>query len=86
MTDDKFTKRRAMMRLCRGIFTSNLIGTDFDDVQVVPVTGQDFQQQHDGAGIRICFSVSWHAIGKIDQAAHDALDAFEPTGGWDCRR
>lgn len=72
-----------MMRLCRGLFTSNLIGSDFDNVKVQPVKGQNFPQQHDGEGVRVCFSVSWHAIGKIDDTAHDALQAFEPPDGWD---
>ena len=37
--------RLALMKLCRGIFgTSNLIGTDFDDVRVFEVAGRNLPQ------------------------------------------
>ena len=66
-----------------GLFTHNLIGSDFDDVQVIPVSKRRFPQQPNGEGLHISFSVSWHAIGKAGQEAHEALDAFEPPKGWD---
>ena len=83
MTDEELRSKRALMNLCRDMFTSNLIGTDFDDVKVIPVKGRNFPQQPGGAGLHIRFSVSWHAIGKLGETAHNALDAFEPEGGWD---
>ena len=44
--------RLALMKLCRGIFgTSNLIGTDFDDVRVFEVAGRNLPQQIDGNGL-----------------------------------
>ena len=76
---DKSAANRELMKLCRAIFTRNLIGTDFDDVQVLEVTGRDFQQQPDGAGLNISFSVSAHAIGKLGQDAHDALGVLLPS-------
>ena len=76
MADDK---NRELIRLCRGIFeTRNLIGTDFDDVQVLKVDGRDFHQQPGGGGLHISFSVSWHALGKTGREAHEALGAFIP--------
>ena len=67
-----------MIKLCRAIFTSNVIGTDFDDVQAIKVVERNFPQQPDGGGLHISFSVSWHALGKMGQAGHDALGVFLP--------
>ena len=78
MTDPS-DKKRAALAFCRELFgTSNLIPTDFDDVQVFEVTGRDFPQQPDGGGLHVAFSVSWHAIGKTGKEAHDALDILKP--------
>ena len=82
MNDDHaVAKQRALTILCRDLFTSNVIGSDFDDVQVFKVVKRDFPQQPDGAGLHISFSVSWHAIGKTGKDAHDALDVLLPDEG-----
>ena len=64
--------------LGRDLFTSNVIGTDFDDVQVFKVTGRDFIQQPGGGGVHVSFSVSWHALGKMGAGGHEALEALLP--------
>ena len=76
---DELDKKDALMDFCRGLFqTSNLIGTDFDDVQVFKVSGRDFPQQPNGTGVHVTFSVSWHAIGKSGELADDALGRLFP--------
>ena len=70
------TDKSEFMKLCGELFASNLIQSDFDDVQVVAVEGCDFPQQPDGAGVQVTFSVSWHAIGKTGKDAHDALQVL----------
>ena len=78
MVDD-MAKKRAIRKLCEDIFaTSNLIGTDFDDMQVFEVVKRDFPQQPGGGGLHVSFSISWHAIGKTGQKAHDALGVLLP--------
>ena len=58
MADDK---NRELIRLCRGIFeTRNLIGTDFDDVQVLKVDGRDFHQQPGG-------DIAWEGCTSLSQ-------------------
>ena len=77
---DESEKKRAIKKLCEGIFaTSNLIGTDFDDMQVFEVVKRDFPQQPGGGGLHVSFSISWHAIGKTGKTAHDALDVLLPA-------
>ena len=72
-------RKRAVIQFCRGLFsTSNLIETDFDDVSLVEVKGRDFEQQPGGTGLHVTFSVSWHAIGKTGQEAHNALHVLLP--------
>ena len=67
---------RALLEFCRGLFnTSNLIGSDFEDVSVLQVERRFAQ---DKAGLHVQFTVSWHAIGKTGKDAHDALDALLP--------
>ena len=66
------------IKLCRDLFTSNLIQCDFDDVQVFAVAGRDFPQQPGGTGVHVTFSVSYHAIGKTGAEAHDALTVLLP--------
>ena len=79
MVDD-LEKKRAIMKLCEGIFaTSNLISTDFDDMQVYEVVKRDFPQQPGGGGLHVSFSISLHAIGKTGQKAHDALAVLFPA-------
>ena len=69
---------RALMDLCAELFGSNAVGTDFSDVQVIPVTKRPFPQQPGGEGLHISFSVSWHMIGKTGEKAHDALSVLVP--------
>ena len=55
---------RAMRKLCEAIFgPSNLTGTDFADVNVTRVD-REFEQ--DRAGVRIEFTVSNDALGKLN--------------------
>ena len=76
---DKYDKTRSVMKLCRDLFgTTNLIASDFDDVQLFRVSGRDFPQQPGGTGLHITFSVSWHAIGKTGKDAHEALAELLP--------
>ena len=79
MAEDKLNeyieKHYNLTKLCRDVFnTGNLIASDFDDIQVFEVKGRDFPQQPNGAGIHVCFSVSWHAIGKTGADAHEAIE------------
>ena len=77
--DNESDKKRAILDFCRGLFaTSNLIGTDFDDVHLMEVVERDFPQQPDGRGLHVSFSVSWHAVGKTGADAHDALESLIP--------
>ena len=78
MSDEKIAKTHAMMKLCRGLFNANVIGTDFDDVQVFEVKRRNFPQQIDGHGLHISFSVSVHAIEKTGDA-QAALDVLVPA-------
>lgn len=76
---DEGEKRRAVLTLLRGIFggSENLIGTDFDNVDVKSVEDCDFEQQPNGNGIHISFSISHHALGKVcNSHGHDALEAL----------
>ena len=71
--------RLALMKLWRGIFgTSNLIGTDFDDVRVFEVAGRNLPQQIDGNGLHVSFSISWHAMGKTGPEAYEGLRMLMP--------
>lgn len=77
--EEHFEKHDNLTKLCRDVFrTSNLIPSDFDDIQVFEVTGRDFPQQPGGGGVHVSFSVSWHAIGKTGKDAHDALEELLP--------
>ena len=70
-------RKREILKFCQALFaTSNLIGTDFDDMQIIETIGRHFPQQANGAGLHVCFSVSWHAVGKTGKDAHDALDTL----------
>ena len=67
---DEDTKKCAALKFCRSLFaTSNLIGTDFDDVRMMEIVKRDFPQQPGGDGVHVTFSVSWHAIGKAGEDA-----------------
>ena len=80
--ESKLDKQHELIRLCRDLFAAQVIATDFDDVQVLPVTPREFIRQPSGDGLNISFSVSWHAIGKTGKDAHDAIGAFAPIDGW----
>ena len=72
---DKF---RTLRDLCNSLFgnligTGNLVGTDFANVKVERVE-QVFPQ--DSRGYRIQFTVSSHAVGKLDAETQDALYAL----------
>lgn len=77
-SEKRHGKTLAVMNFCRDLFSSNLIQSDFDDVQLFKVTGRDFFQQPGGAGLHVSFSVSSHAIGKTGKVAHEALDILLP--------
>ena len=70
-------KKRAFKQFCREVFnTSNLIGTDFEDVSVLKVERPFVQDER---GLHVQFTVSWHAIGKMGKDAHDALEVLLPA-------
>ena len=78
------SQKRAVLNFCRGLFsTSNLIGSDFDDVELMKVVGRNFPQQIGGEGLLIMFSVSWHAVAKTGKKAHDALGILLPNADED---
>ena len=66
---------RTLSKFCRSLFeTSNLIGTDFENISV-DGSGAAIRAGRKGA----CTSssrVSWHAFGKTGKDAHDALDVL----------
>ena len=58
-------------RLSRAIgSTSNLIGTDFKYVQVIPVHA-DFVQGE--SGYLVQFAISAHAVGKLSEDGQNAI-------------
>lgn len=67
------TNGQAIRNFIQSLARANLIGTDFDDGQALEVSSRDFAQQPDGSGVHIAFSISWHALGKCDETAHEAL-------------
>ena len=84
MMANDLEKKRAILKFCEGLFaTRNLIGTDFDDVNVMQVKGRDFVQQPGGDGLHVTFSVSWHAIGKAHGIEDGVLDVLRPADGED---
>ena len=68
-------RRAALWRLCQAIFgpRSNLIGTDFADVQLW-VVERKFPQ--DANGVVIQFAISNHALEKVI-ATQESADALE---------
>ena len=78
MSSNSLEQRRALLSMCRILFDrNNLIGTDLHDI-AVKVTDVDFGQSK--GGVRIEFSVSYHAIGKLDNGElSDALDVLLPN-------
>lgn len=76
---DELSKKREMLKFCRGLFEiGNLVGTDFDDMQIFEVKGRNFPMQLDGAGLHVTFSVSWQAISKTKEEARKAIGILLP--------
>ena len=70
------SKSNALIEFCRELFgTSNIIGTDIEDVSVENVE-REFEQ--DRVGLRISFTVSGQFIGKTGKTAHNALEVLLP--------
>ena len=68
----KRTKSRLIIHFCREFFkTSNIIGTDIQDVCVKRIE-RKFEQ--DDSGYRISFSISNHIVGKSNLESHEALE------------
>ena len=77
-------ERRAILQFCRELFAiSNLVASDFDDVQI--------EETDDGLHV---FFVDWEAVGKAELEALEGLDDFrrrasavarlrESTGDWE---
>ena len=78
--EERVTRHHALLTFCRELFSSNIIGTDVDDVQAFEVTGRPFPQQPGGGGVHVAFSVSWHMIGKTSGKCHNALETLLPDG------
>ncbi|MCY4012679.1 MAG: hypothetical protein OXG82_08200 [Gammaproteobacteria bacterium] len=77
--DDATANALALIALCKELFTTNITGTDVDDVIAFEVRGRDFGQQPGWAGVHLSFSVSWHTLGKTGKDARDALDVLLPN-------
>ena len=76
---DRVTLSRSLMDLIQAIGNQrNLIGTDFENIQLTEIVGGKFPQQPDGAGLRISFDISCHALGKVNGKKHDALKVLLP--------
>ena len=70
-------KRYAIMTVIQAIGHSHLMPSDVASVDARPVD-QKFPQ--DSCGVRIQFTISWHALGKImDQELSDALSTLGIT-------
>lgn len=81
LMEERIDRHQALLTFCRELFSSNIIGTDVDDVQAFEVTGRRFPQQPGGDGVHLSFSVSWHMIGKTSGKCHHALERLLPTQG-----
>lgn len=77
---DRIDKSHLLLQACGKMFTTNLIGTDFDQISVHEVKGMNFPQQSNGEGLHISFAISYHAIGKIRPEAQEALYELLETG------
>ncbi len=70
--DEKIERSAQFIKFCRGLFkTSNLIGLDFEDINVMKVE-RTFEQ--DDRGVHVQFSVSRHLIGKANEETSEALE------------
>ena len=79
MTDNGSDKTRALMKLGAAIFgRNNLISTDFGDIRARRIDRKFIKGGlvQDDAGVRIVFSISNHALGKIIGSSQDA-DALD---------
>ena len=72
--EERMKRLDALRALSADLFIHNLIGTDFANIQAWR-TEYDFAQ--DSAGITFSFTISNHALGKIDpDVEHHVLGTF----------
>lgn len=72
---------RALRTFAQGVFgKKNLIGTDFADIEVERIDRKFVQGT---GGIRVSFSISYHALGKLSGEVQDAKQLLlgEPVEG-----
>lgn len=76
------TKEQAALELLRKIARSNVIATDLADCRAREVV-QDFPQDESGRAMRIEFTISHHALGKVRDAGEllEVLDVTRRGGG-----
>ena len=68
---EKLDRKSQIIEFCRELFkTSNLIGSDFEDVNAIKVKRKFLQ---DSRGVHIQFSVSRHLIGKANLATQEII-------------
>ncbi|MYE62395.1 MAG: hypothetical protein F4X29_03690 [Rhodothermaceae bacterium] len=74
--DKEFERKAQIIDFCRELFkTSNLIYSDFEDVNVIKVK-RKFSQ--DRGGVHVQFSVSWHLIGKANPKTQETIHLLLP--------
>ena len=76
-------KLTALRAFAAGVFgRNNPTGSDFEDIKATRIK-QKFVQGT--GGIRVCFSISYHALGKLDGNVQDAKQILlgEPIEGID---
>ena len=70
---------RALRTVCRALFGENyLIGTDFEDIEAAKV---DRKFEQGTGGVRITFTVSGHALGKMPGEVVESMEALLHDGG-----
>ena len=78
---EHIAKWRALREFVRGVFgRNNLIGSDFEDIKATRIK-RKFEQGT--GGIRVSFSISYHALGKLSGEVQDAKQLLlgEPVEG-----
>ena len=69
-------KRQALRVICSEVLgRNNLIGSDFANIGARDV---DRQFQQGRGGVRVQFTISYHALGKID--TDELIEAFQVLG------